>query len=245
MLLLPKRKIPFKEIIPKGFIDIHSHLLPGIDDGVTSKYKTAIILEEFAELGINKIITTPHIIQEIWPNTTALIEDKLCEIRLFLQRLDITKVQINAGAEYMLDSLLFERLKNKDILPLHKNYILVEMSTFNAPLNLSELLFEIKLAGYIPILAHPERYFFYHQNLKKYDELKASGFKFQLNLLSLSGYYGEDVKRIALKLLNKDLFDYCGSDIHNHLQLRILKKGFTSKTSQKIIPILKRNALFV
>jgi len=100
-------------------------------------------------------------------------------MQLLLQGLEI-KINLNSGAEYMLDPLFSERLKNKDIISIYKNYILVEISTYNAPLNLNELLFEIKLAGYIPILAHPERYFFYHKNLKKYSELNALGFESNL-----------------------------------------------------------------
>jgi len=118
------------------------------------------------------------------------------------------------------------------------------MSTFNPPINLSEILFEIKLAGYTPILAHPERYSFYKDDINKFIELKDSGFLFQLNLLSMSGYYGEKVKNMAIKLLQDDFFDFAGSDVHNYQQLEVLERGFTSKHAGKISELMENNDSF-
>ncbi len=244
MLFLSKKEIPLIEIIPEGYVDIHSHLLPGIDDGVKTIYQSAYILEEFQKLGIKKIITTPHVMQEIWPNSSQTILQKLEELRSILPPLGVTKISLHASAEYMMDDLFYKLIKENDILPLHKNYILVEMSTFNAPINLNEILFEIKLAGYIPILAHPERYSFYHDDLKKYDELKESGFLFQLNLLSLSGYYGDKVKSFAKKMIEQNYIDFTGTDVHNYHQLGVLQKGFQPKIAQKISDLMSNNIVF-
>ncbi|TPN89101.1 tyrosine-protein phosphatase [Aquimarina algicola] len=244
MLFFSKRNVPFKEIIPDGYIDIHSHLIPGIDDGVKTVYQSAYILEQFEKLGIKKVITTPHVIKDVWPNSSLTITNGLKELKNVLKPLEINKINIQASAEYMLDTLFFERVINKDILPLHKNFILVEMSTFSPPINLNEMLFEIKLAGYTPILAHPERYSYYQNDIKKFEELKNSGFRFQLNLLSLSGYYGDKVKTLAKKLLDLGYIDFTGSDIHNYHQLEVLKKGIEHKTAKKVALIMQNNIAF-
>ncbi|MCK8520551.1 histidinol phosphatase [Aquimarina sp. D1M17] len=244
MLFLSKKEVPFKEIVPKGYVDIHSHLLPGIDDGVQTVYQSAYILEQFSKSGIKKVITTPHVLQDVWPNTTDTITRIHSDLLPVLKTLDITELEFKASAEYMMDDLFYQRVKEKDIIALHDNYILVEMSTFSAPMNLTEILFEIKLAGYIPILAHPERYTFYKNDLKKYEELKESGFLFQLNLLSLSGYYGEAIRGFSLKLINHNLIDFTGSDVHNYQQLNVLEKGFSPKVAQKAQAIMKNNAVF-
>ncbi|WP_438712182.1 tyrosine-protein phosphatase [Aquimarina muelleri] len=244
MLFLSKRDIPFYQIIPNGYVDIHSHLLHGIDDGAKNIYQSTYILERFEKLGIQKVITTPHVLKDIWPNSSETILKTLEELKTVLTPLGVTEIELRAGAEYMMDDLFFNRLKNNDILPLHQNYVLVEMSTFSPPINLKEIVFEIKLAGYIPILAHPERYSFYQNNLKEYDELKKLGFLFQLNLLSLSGYYGKEIKSFAKKLIDSNYIDFTGTDVHNYHQLEILEKGFNSKIVKKIEPIMKNNLIF-
>lgn len=243
MQFLSKKEVPLKEIIPDGYVDIHSHLLSNIDDGVKTVYQSAFIIEQFEKLGVKKIITTPHVMQEMWPNTTETIQSKLAEMQEVLQSLEIN-VSLHASAEYMLDDLFYQRVKKKDIIPLHNRYILVEMSTFSPPINLNEILFETKLAGYTIILAHPERYSFYENHLEKYTELKELGILFQLNLLSLSGYYGEQVKKTALKLITEGYIDFTGSDVHNYQQFEILEKGFYSKHTQKVVDIMNNNYIF-
>jgi len=219
---LARKKIPLSKIIPDNYVDIHSHLIPAIDDGVKTIYQAAFILEEFEKMGVTKMITTPHVMQQVWPNSSTKITNGFKKLESVLPALGITKIDLKVSAEYMMDDLFFELLKKNDILPLHKNYILVEMSTFSPPINLKEILFEIKVAGYIPILAHPERYTFYHEkDLKKYAELKQLGFLFQINLLSLSGHYGESIKNIATKLID-----------------------FFPKIAEKITPLMKNNQLF-
>ncbi|WP_378173728.1 tyrosine-protein phosphatase [Aquimarina sp. SS2-1] len=244
MQFLSKKEIPFNKIVPKGYVDIHSHLLPGIDDGVKTIYQSAFIIEQFEKLGIKKIITTPHIMQDVWPNTSEIIKSKHTKMQNVLSSLDIN-VTLESSAEYMLDDLFFERIKKKDIIPLHKKHILVEMSTFNPPINLNEMLFEIKLAGFTPILAHPERYSFYNDDIDKFLILKESGLLFQLNLLSISGYYGEKVKNLAVKLMTENLFDFAGSDIHNYQQFEILENGFISKHAKMVSRLMERNCLFI
>ncbi len=244
MQFFKKKEIPLKEFIPQGYVDIHSHLIPAIDDGVKTAYQSAYILERFESFGMKKVITTPHIINDVWPNTSNTILEKYKDLKDTITSLGIKNIETHVSAEYMMDDLFFQRLKNKDILPLSKNYILVEMSTFNAPINLNEILFEIKLEGYTPILAHPERYTFYQNDLKKFDELKESGFLFQLNLLSLSGYYGDEVKSFSKKLVNHEYIDFTGTDIHNYHQLEVLEKGIDPKIAKKVSNLMENNAIF-
>ncbi len=244
MLFLSKKEIPFKDIVPDGYVDIHSHLIPGIDDGVKTMYQSAYILEQFQKLGVKKVITTPHVLQQIWPNSTETILQKYEEVNAILPTLGIEDIQLKVSAEYMLDDLFFQRIKDKDILPLHDKYVLVEMSTFSPPMNLNEMLFETKLAGYIPILAHPERYTFYQKDIKKFDELKEAGVLFQLNLLSLSGFYGDQVKEFAKKMIDRGYIDFTGSDVHNYQQFMVLEKGFQPKIAEQIKNLMKKNFIF-
>ncbi len=244
LLFFKQKKVPFSEIIPDNYVDIHSHLLPGIDDGVNTVYQSAYILEQFQKIGIKKVITTPHVMQDVWPNSSQTIRNHLDTLKEILPTLGITEIEIQTSAEYMMDDLFYQRIKENDILPLYKKYILVEMSTFSAPINLKEILFEIKMAGYTPILAHPERYSFYQDDLKKYDELKESGFLFQLNLLSLSGHYGDKTKALANQMINHNYIDFVGSDVHNYYQLGILEQGFYSKVAQKVSILMKNNTIF-
>lgn len=242
MLFLSKKRIPLEEMIPDGYVDIHSHLLSNIDDGVKTVYQSAYIIEQFEMLGVQKIITTPHVMQDIWPNTSETIRHKCKEMEEVLKSLEI-KIHLEASAEYMLDELFIERLEKKDIIPIHRKHLLVEMSTFSPPLNLNSMLFDIKLAGYTPILAHPERYSFYHEDIDKLDELKEMGILFQLNLLSLSGYYGEKVKEAAIKMITEGYIDFTGSDVHNYQQYQILEKGFLPKYASKIAELMKNNII--
>lgn len=244
-MFLTKKEIPFEEIIPKGYVDIHSHLLPGIDDGVKTVYQSAYIIEQFQKLGFKKIITTPHVMQEVWPNSSNTIKSKVSDVQDALKILGLSDIIFSASAEYMMDDLFEKRIAEKDIITLHKNYILVEMSTFSAPMNLNEILFEVKVSGYTPILAHPERYSFYHNDFKKYEELKESGFLFQLNLLSLSGFYGEKAQQIGMKLITEGYIDFTGTDVHNYHQLKVLKAGFLPKYAQKLNPLMEMNMQFL
>ena len=244
MFFLKKKKIPFQEIVPNGYVDIHSHLIAGIDDGVETVYQSAYILEKLLNLGFSKVITTPHSMLDVWPNTSSIIVDKYNYMLDVLKALKIRDIKFQVSSEYMLDDFFLKNLKNKEILPLQGNYILVEMSTFNAPMNLKEMLFQIKVAGLKPILAHPERYHFYHNDFDKYTELKEEGFFFQLNLLSANGHYGPKVLEVTKRLLKEGYYDFTGSDIHNYGHLEELEEGFTSKTSNYLNNLMQNNSTF-
>ena len=215
-----RKKINLKKLIPPKYTDFHSHILPGIDDGAKTMEDSITLIKKFQELGIHKIITTPHVIGGVWPNSSEKILGKLEEVKQRLQDEGLSEFCIEAAAEYMLDENFTRLIEKKDVLCIKNDTVLVEMSFFNPPANLFDTLFSMQVAGYKPILAHPERYNFYHSDISKYDDLKRAGTLYQLNLLSLTKHYGANVQKIALYLLEKDMYDYVGSDAHTlrHLE---------------------------
>ena len=231
-MILFRNKINLKDLLPLGYTDIHSHVLPGIDDGAKTMDDSIALIKKFQELGIHKIITTPHVMGDVWPNSTEVITSKLQEVKKRLQKEGITEFGIEAAAEYMLDENFAELLEKKDLLPIKENKILVEMSYLSPPSNLFDTLFAMQIAGYKPVLAHPERYNFYHMDKAKYADLKRAGALFQLNLLSLTRYYGVPVQKVALYLLEQNMYNCVGTDAHHlrHLEnmnFRLSKKHRT------------------
>jgi len=240
-----KKETPITEVFPMDFVDIHSHLLPGIDDGAKNLDDSIELILKMSNYGIQNFITTPHVLGSVWPNTSDIILDKLDLLQEELNRRDLSYIKIDAAAEYMLDEEFCKLLKARDLLTLKEDYLLVEMSYLNAPVNLFEMLFDIQLAGYKPILAHPERYGFYHNKFDIYEKLKNAGCSFQLNLLSLTGYYGDSVKKTAKKLIKNNMIDFAGSDTHHQKHLKALNKLGTKKNINLLEPILKNNLKFL
>lgn len=242
MFFFKKKEIPLTNFFSDNFIDIHSHLLPGIDDGAKDIDNSIELILKMYSYGIKNFITTPHVLGDVYPNSSETIKSKLEEVRKALLAKGYLDIKINAAAEYMLDEQFSKRLEKNDILTLKDNYILVEMSYFNAPMNLYDVLFEIQLKGYKPVLAHPERYNFYHNELDNYYKLKKAGCLFQLNLLSLTEQYGKNVQQISNKLLKQNLYDFVGTDTHHKNHLQLLKKIGTDKNLKKIQHLLKNNS---
>ena len=243
MFFLKAKTIPLDEFFPKGFIDIHSHLLPGIDDGATDLNTSMALIERMASFGIQNFITTPHILGDVYPNTPEIIKNKLATVKKELENRNITDVSITAAAEYMLDeqfSMLLE--DDAPLLTLKDNLVLVEMSYFSPPINLFEILFQLQLKGYKPVLAHPERYFSYHKDYKSFAKLKTAGCLFQLNLLSLTEHYGLGVQKTAYKLISDNMYDFVGTDTHHQNHLDLLQKIATKKNFKKIEQIMQNNA---
>jgi len=225
-------------------VDIHSHLLPGIDDGAKDLTNSIELIKKMSGYGIKNFITTPHVLGDVYPNTTEIILDKLEIVKSELINVGVSDVKIKAAAEYMLDEQFCKKLEDNDLLTLKDNIILVEMSYFNAPFNLYEIIFEIQNKGFKPLLAHPERYNFYHNDFNSYYKLKKSGCLFQLNLLSLTQQYGKNVQSTAFKLLKENLYDFVGTDTHHHNHLNLLQKIGDKKLSSKIEGLLQNNTQF-
>ncbi|NER16866.1 tyrosine-protein phosphatase [Spongiivirga citrea] len=244
MIFFKKKTVTLSDLIPKGYVDIHSHLLPGIDDGSKNIYQTTKLVKMLNEIGVEHFITTPHVMDDVWPNTTDRINNKLIETANLLKTFKINFSSFSAAAEYMIDDLFLKRLQKNDLLTIGEDYLLVEMSTFNPPINILEIIFEMKLAGYKPILAHPERYGYYFNKYKMYNDLKKAGCFFQVNLLSLTDYYGAQVQDTAFKLLSDNLIDFTGTDAHNERQINKLKDLIPNKEVNQIEKCLSANSIF-
>lgn len=206
-----RTRISLKDsLIFNGFTDYHSHLLPGVDDGVQSMEESLQILSCYEELGIREAWLTPHIMEDM-PNTTRMLKERFSELQAAYQG----SVILHLAAEHMLDNLFEERLAKKNLLPLGREskHLLIETSYFNPPMGLSNILLRIKTKGYIPVLAHPERYVYMDKN--DYKELKTAGVKFQSNLPSLVEAYGAEARKKAEWLLKEGMVDVWGTDTHS------------------------------
>lgn len=238
-----KKNSPFlKDIIPNNYIDIHSHLLPGIDDGAKSITDSLLLINELKKIGFIEFITTPHVIKDVWNNTNLSITSKLNSTNIELEKVGIPSIK--AAAEYMLDSNFVLLFQSEKLLTLKDNYILVEMSYLAPPIQLYDIIFELQVAGYKPVLAHPERYNFYHNSLEDYKKLKKSGCLFQLNLLSSVGYYGSNVASSAEFLLKNGLIDFVGSDVHHMKHVDFFDKKIVLKNPELLKEIFQNNLFF-
>jgi len=196
----------------RGFTDWHCHILPGVDDGVQTMDESLQILTKYERLGVKEVWLTPHIMEDM-PNRTEDLKARFTKFKAAYQG----NITLHLAAENMLDNLFEERLVKNDLLPLGKGgkHLLVETSYFNPPMGLNNILLRIKSKGYVPILAHPERYMYMDES--DYRQLKGMNVLFQLNLLSIVGIYGQDVKKKTGWLLKNGLYDLAGSDTHRLL----------------------------
>ncbi len=220
-----------KPIAPEiaGITDWHSHILPGVDDGIPTLDRSLEILRIYEDAGINKVWLTPHIMEDI-PNTTTALRQRFEE----LCRAYTGPIELALAAENMLDALFCSRLDAGDLLTFDNNMVLVETSYFNPPAGLEELLERILQEGYIPLIAHPERYF-YITDLSRYRRWKQMGALLQLNLLSLDGYYGPEVKAKATDLLERGMYDRAGSDLHARRHIETI---LATRVKKKLIPLI-------
>ena len=243
MFTLFKSKPILKDLIPNNHVDIHSHLLPGIDDGAKSFEDTLGLTQSLQNFGISQFITTPHIIQHVWDNTREQIITTKNNTVEALAKNNIT-IPFQAAAEYLMDDQFVKLLQSNDLLTLKDNYVLVEISYINAPIQLYSILFDLRVAGYIPVLAHPERYLFYHKNFSEYEKLKKAGCLFQLNLLAVVGYYGENIAKIADTLLQKGMYDFVGSDVHHSKHIAAFNDKVKLKDVAPLKEIIGNNQFF-
>lgn len=230
MLFETKKKLA-KSGLFQGFIDCHCHILPGVDDGVETMEESLSILSRYEQLGVSEVWLTPHIMEDV-PNTTATLRRQFSELTTAYKG----SITLYLSAENMLDSLFCERLQTGDLLPWGKegNRLLVETSYYKAPANFHDILQNIKSKGYIPILAHPERYLYL--NKSDYMALKRNDIELQLNIFSLLGMYGKQVKNNARFLLEEGLYDYAATDLHVHW---VLESAMQQKLSMKNIEQIK------
>src|SRR5580700_570970 len=201
---------------------MHSHLIPGVDDGSPDVETSVRLIRGFIELGYKKVITTPHINADIFPNTPAIIRAGQNVVTEALRRQGMD-IGFHAAAEYLLDERFTRTLAaGEPLLTLKDNLVLVELSFAVPAINLREILFDMQLKGYQPVLAHPERYLYFWPNRKWYDQLRNAGCLFQLNLLSFAGHYGPESRQLAEFLVKKGYVDLLGPDLHHDTHLEVL-----------------------
>jgi tyrosine-protein phosphatase YwqE len=223
MFSLFKKKI----IVPANLsglrCDMHSHFIPGIDDGSPDLETSIRLIRGLVELGYKKIITTPHINADIFHNTPAIIRAGQADVEAELQRQHID-VEFGAAAEYLMDEHFSNMLATgQPLLTLKDNLVLVELSFAVQAINVREILFDMQLKGYLPVLAHPERYLYFGANRGWYERLRDAGCLFQLNLLSFAGYYGQESRQLVEYLVKKKYVDLLGTDMHHERHLEMLR----------------------
>jgi protein-tyrosine phosphatase len=205
--------------------DMHSHLLPGIDDGSPNVETSQTLISGLQLLGLQNFITTPHILWDLYKNTNETIATAKQSL---LQHLAVSlhNISLNAAAEYFMDDHLSQLLAKKiPLLCIYKNYVLVEFSFVSAPLNWKQQLFQLQMSGYQPVLAHPERYSYFAGNKKIFEEIKSTGCLLQVNLLSVTGYYNKTAQDTARYLADKKMIDFLGTDLHHHRHLDALRNS--------------------
>jgi protein-tyrosine phosphatase len=207
------------------YCDMHSHLIPGIDDGSPDLETSLNLIQGLINLGYKKIVTTPHIMWDMYKNTSQIIENGWGIVKEELDRKKIT-VEFYAAAEYFMDDH-FAKLLDDDapLLTIKDNLVLVEFSFVKAPIDFKQMLFNMQIKGYQPVIAHPERYLYFGANKEWYEEMKDTGCLFQLNLLSLSGFYGKGPIELAQYLIKQKFVNLLGTDLHNARHIQAL--GFS------------------
>ncbi|EAZ81684.1 tyrosine-protein phosphatase [Algoriphagus machipongonensis] len=215
-------------------VDMHSHLIPGIDDGSKSMEESLSLIRRLSDFGLRKIITTPHIMSEYYRNTPEIIRMGLEDLRNSLKKEGID-IEIDAAAEYYMDEIFLEKIKNgEEMLTINGNHLLVETGFINKPQMLLETFFQMEMSGYKPIFAHPERYQYLLGDKKLLEDLVDRQIYFQINLLSLTGFYSKPVKDFAEMLLERGLVKFFGTDCHNPRYLDMLETLPRSKSYDKI-----------
>lgn len=231
------KKVFWKDLWSSGFIDMHSHLLWGLDDGAKTFEETMLLCEMMQELGVTSAITTPHIYPGLWNNDIQGIEKVYANYKAQSNDTFIKDV----SSEYLADIHLESLLASNSLKPLCKNYLLIEFSYLAPPNDLiMETLFKLKLKGYKLILAHPERYLYWKNTFSIFEYLKNFELYFQLNTLSVLGYYGDEVKKMSKKLLELEFYDFVGTDTHHKRHLIVTKKEpmYLSKSMLKSLEIV-------
>ena len=225
MISLFKRKTEsYGSIMPLN-VDMHSHLLPGIDDGTETYEQSVEIIKQFIQLGYKKLIMTPHIMGDFYRNTPEIILDKLDKLSDLVRQLGLD-IELEAAAEYYLDESFIERLeRGEQLLSFGKKYVLFETSYMNSSPHINQAVFMMQAQGYKPVLAHPERYVYLFENQDKLFELHEKGVLFQVNISSLAGYYSKPSKVLAEKLIDNKMVHFMGTDCHGNRHLKPIKEA--------------------
>lgn len=235
-----KSRPTLSELIPNGFVDIHSHVLPGIDDGAKNIEQSINMIKEMKKLGFSEIIGTPHTYQGLYENTNKSIKKSYNLLKPNLPN----NINLSFASEYMLDMTVVDKAQKNNLLCIKDNLVLVELSYVSPPINLHQIIFEIILNGYTPVIAHPERYLYFHNRMKELKKLKKNRCLFQMNLLSTTNYYGKLVSEFSEKLLKNEFIDFVGSDIHNIRHLHEFEKKIKIRNVKELNRVIENNCKF-
>lgn len=233
MFNLFKKKKEAKYNFKNIGVDMHSHILPGIDDGAPSVKESLLLINRLIDLGFTKLIATPHIMADYYRNTPDTIKRALDLLQKELQDQNIN-IPVEAAAEYYLDETFDHKINQGNLLTFGNNYLLFELSYINYPNNIKETIQRLNDKGYKPILAHPERYP-YLGNIENYYKVREYGCYFQLNTISLSGYYGKQTQKIAEELVDNMMIDFIGSDMHHLRHADALKNTLLTPHAELLL----------
>lgn len=226
--------------------DIHCHVLPALDDGSPDIETSLRLVDRMASWGLKRIIASPHVTDSTFPNNPSTVAPALDKLRKALAQAG-ADVQLANSAEYRVDDLFARHRADGILMPLPGNYLLIENSFMQEPWNIDQVIFDLQVDGFRPILAHPERYSYYWDNKARYKALHAAGANFQINLLSLAGHYGKDEKKIAEMLIDEGLVDFIGTDIHRDAHLESIDRYLASKDYLRhrsaLQPVLKNDII--
>ncbi|WKZ66070.1 MAG: histidinol phosphatase [Flavobacteriales bacterium] len=214
--------------------DVHSHFIPGIDDGAQSLEQSMDLLAAMRELGYRKVITTPHSMADGYRNTPEIILGGLEKLRAEVRRQGID-IQVDAAAEYYLDHELERKVTEGRVLTFGDRLLLFELPFISEPAMLLNIVFLMQTQGYRPVLAHPERYGFWHSDFSKYERLKERGVLFQLNLVALSGAYGPKAREVAERLIDAGSYELLGTDCHNMNHVEAIRNTLARPYLHKLI----------
>jgi protein-tyrosine phosphatase len=213
-------------------IDMHSHLIPGIDDGVRNTEESLEIISSLKSMGIKKIIITPHISLN-YPNNPEKIHTAFEQLKNNVAEKNID-IELAVAAEYMIDDGFSDIFKSGKLMTFGDNFVLIELTTFSPYPGLSDLLFEMQIKGYNVILAHPERYLYWQNDFEIFRKLKDRELYFQLNILSLTKIYSAEIHKMAVKLIKERMIDFIGSDIHSAEYIPKIKNTIADKLFQEL-----------
>jgi protein-tyrosine phosphatase len=232
-----KRKEKNETVEDSLFVDMHSHVLPGIDDGADSPEDALELLRAFQAFGYKKLIATPHIMGDFFRNTPEIISEKLQLLQCLIRGNNLS-ITLEAAAEYYLDEWFMAKLRSGEkVLTFGDNYLLFETSYINESAFLDEALFLMKTQGYKPVMAHPERYTYLYSDFSLFKKIYEKGVLFQVNINSLSGYYSKAAQTYAAKLIDHSMVDMLGSDCHGTRHIEAMKKARSSKHYKKALQL--------
>ncbi len=213
--------------------DVHSHILPGVDHGSQDVQQSIEMLQAELDMGIDRVMCTSHVTAETFENTIESLSAAGSVLQAAIDEAHLP-VEIHASAEYRLDEYWNKEYAAGHVLPMPGNYVLVENSFIQELIEIDDMMFDLQVKGYKPILAHPERYPYYYHRRERYQKLHSAGVKFQVNILSLAGYFGGGAREAALWLINNNLVDMLGSDMHHMEHARGITDYLSTKDWRKL-----------